>query len=175
MPFKKGYTPWNTGLTKADPRIRDMTDKAQATMVERGSGWKGYEGHSLEIRQQMSEKKNALYATGWEPICGRAKKYDYESPVAGKIKVDGTWELIVAKHLDSLNVKWERNKKRFAYIKPDGVKSTYQPDFYVFDWDTFIEVKGYQTKLDDAKWEQFPHTLLVWKKDKIKELGELST
>lgn len=102
MPFKKGYTPWNTGLTKADPRIRDMTDKAQATMVERGSGWKGYEGHSLEIRQQMSEKKNALYATGWEPICGRAKKYDYESPVAGKIKVDGTWELIVAKHLDSL-------------------------------------------------------------------------
>jgi len=169
MPFKKGYTPWNAGLTKEDVRIHSMTEKAKATVEQQGSCWSG-RNHSDETRRLMADKKNQLYASGWEPVCGRCKKYDYESPIAGKIKVDGTWELIVAKYLDSIGVKWKRNKTRFAYIKPDGTKSTYQPDFYVEDWDSFIEVKGYQTALDDAKWAQFPHKLEVWKKDKIKTL-----
>lgn len=118
----------------------------------------------------MSESKNRLYASGWEPTCGRCKKHKYTSLIAGEISVDGTWELITAKHLDSLGVKWIRNKQRFVYIRPDGKTATYQPDFFVEDWNTFVEVKGYQTKLDDAKWAQFPHRLEVWKRDKIESI-----
>ena len=32
------------------------------------------------------------YSNGWEVHCGRSLKYDYVSPVAGKIKVD--WEIV---------------------------------------------------------------------------------
>ena len=93
----------------------------------------------------MSESRKKLYASGWEPTCGRCKKYDYFSPIAGHIKLDGKWELATAKYLDSIGVNWIRNRKRFNYIKPDGKESTYQPDFYVTDWTTYIEVKGYET------------------------------
>ena len=65
---------------------------------------------------------------------------------------------------------WNRNKQRFSYVRPDGKVATYQPDFYVTDWEMFIEVKGYETDLDRAKWSQFPHKLDIWKRDKIQKL-----
>lgn len=125
----------------------------------------------IEKRRKISENMKSRYASGWEHVCGRSKKYNYYSPIAGKIKVDGTWELKVAKHLDAIAVNWCRNKKRFEYIRPDGSKSTYQPDFYVHEWELYLEVKGYETELDRAKWRQFPEKLEVWYKDKIDTLG----
>lgn len=82
------------------------------------------------------------YANGWRPGGGRCKKIKYISPFAGEVTLDGTWELIVARYLDLINIKWERNTKRFPYIKKSGVKSYYVPDFYVKDWKTYIEIKG---------------------------------
>jgi hypothetical protein len=123
--------------------------------------------HTETTKKNMRIRKRQLYDSGWEPTCGRSKKYDYTSPIAGKIKVDGTWELRTAKYLDKLNVEWSRNKTRFPYTRPDGKESTYQPDFYVKNWNAFLEIKGYETDLDRAKWDQFPHTLFVWKKDKM--------
>lgn len=162
----KGRPSWNAGLTsETDHRVAEMSSKISLTMTGKPG-----KKHSPETREKMSLKKKELYASGWEPICGRCKKYDYTSPVAGTIKVDGTWELKVAKYLDTLGVKWSRNRKRFPYIKPDNKASTYQPDFFVDDWDTYIEVKGYETDLDRCKWSQFKEKLLVWKADKIQTM-----
>lgn len=130
---------------------------------------------SDEHKEKIALSKKALYATGWEPVCGRCKKYEYTSPIAGNIKVDGRWELFTAHYLDSLGVQWSRNRKRFSYIKPDGSTSTYQPDFYVHDWNSYLEVKGYETDLDHSKWSQFPHKLLVWKRETINSIkGKLA-
>lgn len=123
--------------------------------------------------KQVSERMKAQYASGWDAICGRSKKYEYESIIAGKIKVDGTWELKVAIYLDSINVKWSRPITRFDYIKPCGKKSTYKPDFYVEDWNSYIEVKGYKTELDLYKWSQFPDNLIIWEKADLIKLGIL--
>lgn len=171
-PFKKSWeTAWNKGLTKETSEIvRSMSAKAQITNAANPSFLN--KNHTDETRKRMSDSRNALYASGWEPVCGRAKKYDYISPVAGQIKVDGTWELRVCHHLDSLGVKWNRNRERFKYVRPDGKNATYQPDFFVEDWNCFIEVKGYETELDHAKWSQFPHKLEVWKRDKIGDMAE---
>lgn len=167
---KKGSKPWNAGLTGDDhPSLRKQVESYKAA-YEAGEFKLGGWTHSQETKDMIAAQKRALYDSGWEPVCGRAKKYDYESPVAGRIKVDGTWELMVARHLDYIGVKWERNRKRFKYIKPDGKESTYQPDFYVYDWNTFLEVKGYETQLDQCKWSQFAEPLLIWKKDIIGSL-----
>jgi len=158
---KKGHKPWNTGK-KLHYEV--------GTKGKPGT-FKGKQ-HSEETKRKMSDIKKALYDSGWECVAGRCKKYDYESPIAGKIKVDGSWELIFCRFADRINLDWKRNKKRFSYIKPDGNKSTYQPDFFVKELNSYIEVKGYETDLDQAKWSQFPKKLIVLRKKEIGELDE---
>lgn len=77
--------------------------------------------------------------------------------------------MAVCKYLDELKVKWVRNKKRFNYINLNNKKSTYCPDFYIEDWDSYIEVKGYKTKLDECKWNQFPEKLIIWDKEILQQ------
>ena len=114
--------------------------------------------------EQRSEEMKSRYANGWESKAGRTVKLDYFSLIAGTVKLDGSWELAVAKFLDSHNIKWTRNKKRFDYIDPTGKNRTYCPDFYLLETNTFIEVKGYITELDRSKWSQFAGNLEIWDK-----------
>ena len=51
------------------------------------------------------------------------------------------------------------------------MESTYCPDFFVIDWNKYIEVKGYKTELDEIKWTQFEEKLEIWDKNKLKSLG----
>lgn len=170
MPWPKGKPTWNAGKTKVSDERLAKAGRTYKQSIEEGSYVPHRTPHSEEMKKKLSQIKKDLYASGWEPTCGRSKKYSYHSPIAGSIRVDGTWELKVAEHLDKIGVRWVRNKKRFDYVRPDGKNATYQPDFFVEDWNTFIEVKGYETELDRAKWSQFNEKLIVIKK---KELGEL--
>lgn len=128
------------------------------------------EEKEVERREKIRTKILKRYENGWLPKAGRCKKIKYESPVAGIVTVDGSWELKVVQYLDSLGVKWLRNKKRFEYLNLKNKISHYTPDFYVEDWKTYIEVKGYETDLDRCKWSQFKDNLIVWKKGELKDL-----
>lgn len=159
---------WNKGLTKeTDERVR----KIGQSIKERYSNGLTPK-HSKETKELLSKILYERYSNGWESKAGRCKKYDYESIIAGKIKVDGRWEYVVAEYLDTLNVKWIRNKKRFKYFnKIKNKYSTYCPDFYLVDLDTYIEVKGYITELDQCKWDHFKSMLEIWDKSKMVSLG----
>lgn len=126
--------------------------------------------HSEETKNKISKQKKDLYAGGWECIAGRCPKYDYESPIAGKIKIDGSWELKFCEWADNKKLTWFRNKTRFDYVRPDGKKSTYQPDFYINELKAYIEVKGYETELDQYKWKQFEDTLIILRRFEINNL-----
>ena len=54
----------------------------------------------------------------------------YESPIAGKMKLDSNWELLTAKRLDELQVEWYRPKIGLPYFDLEGVQHLYYPDFY---------------------------------------------
>jgi predicted nuclease of restriction endonuclease-like RecB superfamily len=47
---------------------------------------------------------------------------------------------------------------------------TYFPDFYIESLDLYVEIKGYETERDRAKWFQFPHKLVVLKLDEINQI-----
>lgn len=131
-----------------------------------------------EKKAQISEScRQAIlkrYNEGWSPKAGRCKKIEYISPIAGKISVDGSWELRVAQYLDCINVVWFRNTKRFKYFNTlKNKESTYCPDFYIRDWNSYLEIKGYETELDKIKWNQFEHNLMIWKKEDLIRLGIL--
>jgi hypothetical protein len=87
------------------------------------------------------------------------------------VDLHGSWELGYAKFLDKNNIKWIKNKDSFAYIY-EGKERRYTPDFYLIDSDQYIEIKGYKTDKDEAKWSQFPkhRKLTVLMKKDLKEL-----
>ncbi len=160
--------PWSKGLTKENNNsLKKLSDtlklkyQTQETIK-----------HTDKTKKLLSEIILERYKNGWQSTAGRCKKLDYHSEIAGDIKVDGGWELATAKYLDSINVNWVRNKKRFKYWNSiKNMESTYCPDFFVIDWNKYIEVKGYKTELDEIKWTQFEEKLEVWDKNKLKSLG----
>ena len=72
--------------------------------------------------------------------------------------------------MDKNNINWERCSESFKY-NFEGFTKRYIPDFYLPDSDKYIEIKGFETKKDRAKWEHFPEKLEVLKEKQLKELG----
>ena len=91
----------------------------------------------------------------------------YESPIAGKVWLDSSYEFIMAKYLDERKYQWTKNKIGFDYIWKDDKVHLYIPDFYVKDLDIWIETKGYMVEQDTWKWYFFPNELKVITKKKI--------
>lgn len=105
--------------------------------------------HTPETRLLLKRKMYERYASGWVATGGRCKKLRYVSPSAGAVTLDGTWEALVARLMDEAGIRWQRNRRGFAYIGRDGKRHLYFPDFYLPDYDLFVEVKGYLD--DDAR------------------------
>ena len=58
----------------------------------------------------------------------------------------------MAARLDELGISWLRDEDmKLEYRTRGGRKRNYIPDFYLPDYDMYIEVKGYWT--DRAKWK----------------------
>lgn len=63
----------------------------------------------------------------------------------------GNWEVEFAKILDKKNIKQVYTKDKFDYLYNKEIHK-YNPDFYLSEFDTYVEIKGYPTKRDYAKW-----------------------
>ena len=172
----KGKKPWNKGHTYEELYGKEKSKKLKEKISKSLKGINNWENMSqsqvLAAKEKLRQKINERYKNGWLPKAGRCKKYTYNSHIAGKVSLDGTWELMVAKWLDNNNIKWTRNTTRFKYVHLNGKDSYYVPDFWVEDWNSYLEVKGYETNLDRCKWEQFEHNLIIWKKKDIEKIME---
>jgi hypothetical protein len=90
--------------------------------------------HTAESKQKISEKLS-INNKG-----GRAKWY----MVAGQ-NVQGTWERDIATKFEQLNIRWiklKTNKDMLKYEMNGKIRS-YTPDFYLPDYDMYVEVKGF--------------------------------
>jgi hypothetical protein len=120
-----------------------------------------------EIAKTISETvTKKLHAGTWHTFRD-CPDYHYKGHI-----LNGSWELKYAQYLDAKNIKWLRCKTSFPYIYEDKVKR-YTPDFYLIETEEYIEIKGYKTEKDDAKWSQFPKDLKlrVLFKEELKILG----
>lgn len=94
---------------------------------------------------------------------GRTKQIIYK-----EIKFQGQWELDFYKWCEDNQIKAERSADWFDY-KWNGDRK-YNPDFYIPSMDLYVEVKGYETERDRAKWSQFPKKLRIIKQQEIAEI-----
>lgn len=75
-----------------------------------------------------------------------SKQSLYERKDGGKVLMDSTWEVAMAERLDHLKIAWERSEDmKLKYFSKTGRKRNYIPDFYLPEYNIYIEVKGYWT------------------------------
>jgi hypothetical protein len=75
------------------------------------------------------------------PNCGgetNFKKFYYKN-----ILMDSSWEVEVAKLMDSMNIKWDRSKKLCLFwFDENNKKRRYHPDFYLPEYDVYLDTKN---------------------------------
>lgn len=57
------------------------------------------------------------------------------------ILMDSSWEVLLAKKLDSDNINWVRPNP-IKWIDLDGLEHNYFPDFYLLDYDVYLDPKN---------------------------------
>lgn len=126
--------------------------------------------HSYLTKQKISEgiRKaiiNNPQSYNSSNVNGRVKHCKYKT-----YTMDSSWELLVAKYLDNLNIKWEKPKNFFLY-KWNNSTHKYFPDFYLCDYNIYIEVKGYERERDIAKYNSINNLIII----KNKEINLINT
>lgn len=117
--------------------------------------------HSESMRRAVSKYPEAYSSSNR----GRVKEVFYKG-----VKFQGEWELDFYKWCMANGVYIERCTEWFDYVWQGNRK--YNPDFYLPELDIYIEVKGYETDRDRAKWRDFPRKLRVIKEKEIKLIRE---
>ena len=122
--------------------------------------------------KKHSEETKLKIATAMQGNNNGKHRGDRQSYYNG-IRMDSSWEVLVAQYLDSLKISWTYGNTVF---KLSNTRS-YRPDFILHDG-TVIEVKGYWRKANLEKfqlWRQlYPNIYVeVWDKVKLKSLGIL--
>jgi len=119
--------------------------------------------HSQRMRQVVLQNPDSYSDKN---VVGRSKHFTVD-----EVRYNSTWEYKVAQYLTENNISWIRKGiKPISYYWNDGWH-LYFPDFYLTDYDKYVEVKGYETERDRAKWSQSDKPIIIIKQkemDKIK-------
>lgn len=141
--------PQRQPTVKPRPEIRPETRAALSASAKRQ-----YQSMTKEQRDALrlaaSEAKrgerNHNYGKVWSKQ-GRGKRTKGFDCDGNPVTFRSTWEKVFADHLNASGLKW-------AY-EPEAIRcgslGTYTPDFYVEEWGTFVEVKGWMTPHAKAK------------------------
>jgi len=73
----------------------------------------------------------------------------YISPIAGRVHLESSWELKLAKDLDFNLINWNRPKRSFVWISKKQTSHKYYPDFYLPDYDCYIDPKNEFLQMQD--------------------------
>jgi len=164
--IKKGEIEPSNQYTKATklglpkPSVRpELLEKLKEANRRRVWDDAARQKHSASMKKAVEDNPESYTSSNR----GRTKQIIYK----GK-KFQGGWELKFYQWCEATYIVCERNTEGFSY-EWNG-KRTYYPDFYLPKFDAYVEVKGYKTERDKAKWNQFKGKLIVIEKQSIKEI-----
>ena len=115
--------------------------------------------HSKRMRKAAVDNPDSYSSSNR----GRTKQI-----IIDNIKLQGQWEVDFYTWAKNNKLNPQRPDLGFPY-EYDGTR-TYYPDFYIPSIDLYVEVKGYETDKDRAKWRDFPHKLIVLKHKDISSI-----
>lgn len=127
--------------------------------------------HSEASKKKISDSMKKAVASNPESYSSSNRGRTKQIIVDG-IKLQGQWEVEFYLWAKSAELNPHRPSAGFPYAW-QGTR-TYFPDFYMPTLDCYVEVKGYETERDRAKWDQFPTNLCIVKANAIKEIRNSS-
>lgn len=117
--------------TKAEKLGHCKPSVSQSTKTKMSNKAKNRK-HSLETKEKLSIEAKKRNLGGVR----QSKKINYNGILLGS-----SYELVLAQDLDKNNIKWSI-PKRINYIDPFGKSRTYQADFYLDDFDIYLDPKN---------------------------------
>ena len=131
--YNRGNPAWNRGLTKeTDERIRRGIEVFQKNYKEGKYGKWSCKPKSPEVLERLSKLAKERRLGGVR----QSKTIEYNGR-----KLGSKYEYEVAVSLDQYKVKWN-TCERLEYIDPFGKKRTYTPDFYLPEYDIYLDPKN---------------------------------
>ena len=115
--------------------------------------------HAISMKKAVAENPTAYSSSNR----GRTKQI-----IVDGIKLQGQWEVDFYKWAKEKGLNPVRPSKGFKYVW--NGERTYFPDFYIEKLQLYVEVKGYETDRDKAKWQSFPTPLSIIKAKEIDQI-----
>lgn len=135
---------WNKGLTKEDNRVLKYS-----TSISKSQKGRTGKKHSKETKEKLS-----IIAIN-RNLGGHTSKIKlyYKKKDGGEVYLQSSYEIDLAKDLDKNNINWIRPNFLF-WLDDDKKKHRYYPDFYLTDYDVYLDPKNsYLQKKDKRKIE----------------------
>ncbi len=142
--IKKPVNQWDTSRKNKDKYI--ITDETRIKIGLKHKGKKISDEQKKKLSLARSKNLEELGVGGFKNI----KWYKINNINDEEFIVRGTWELKVAEILNSNNILWIR-KIYLNYIDNNQVVRTYTPDFYLPNYNRYLEIKGFFSDEDKIK------------------------
>jgi hypothetical protein len=141
--YRNGNPLWKQKCINIVPRIVSQTEKINKSnkmkqLIAEGKFF------TIEHREKLSKAtKETMKSVENRRIGEKNGMYGVKCPNSKRVLYNGisfrsTWEAEIAKVFDKEKIVWQYESKRFYYKN-----FTYLPDFYLPDYDLYIEVKGW--------------------------------
>lgn len=147
-----------------------ISDDTRAKLVACNTG----RIHKQETIEKLKVSMQKAVLDNPESYNGRFNRgFVKEIICSNGFKVLGSWEASFVEFCISHNIILKQPKIPFDYIYENRSRK-YFPDFYLKEYNTYVEIKGYKTAKDVAKWEYFTNKhknkLLIIDKSNIKNI-----
>jgi hypothetical protein len=167
-----------------NPEVRKRNSAARYRLLEeRGHPNKGGT-FSEQAKQNMRKPHPSIqganhYMYGKVPPKGRGTWYTTLHGI--NIWMRSSYEVSFAEWLDASGILWDYENKAFPIectIDGRSTQNTYRPDFYLPEYDRYIEVKGYWRKIGKLKYDafifQYPNIEIdVWEGNLLRFVGAI--
>jgi len=140
------YSPKKPAKTK-NPYISATKFGYSYTPIRQCTYCKRFFDYSTRPKTTCSDK---CYIDVKTKLNNKGKKCTYKG-----IEMDSMWEYKVAEMLDSLSIKWVRPSWSIEWFDSTNKKRKYFPDFYLDDYDVYLDPKNKQVQLSQEEKLQY--------------------
>lgn len=147
-------------------KLEQLTDAGKAKMSMSAKRQKQVQWTD-EFRKKHSESMKRAVRDNPDSYSSSNRGRTKQQVIDG-IRFQGQWEVDFYLWAKNANLSPIRPMNGFRY-EWNGSR-LYFPDFYISSLDLYVEVKGYETDRDRAKWRDFPYALRIIKEHDIKQI-----